>query len=1302
MSHTLPTKTNANSNFRELVFEGYASDKEVVSLMLKDTSVDGTKEGYYKVPLYTSNTVDQQSSDADIELVHIYPFLYDTPEQQLQSASPVTNGFIYIYVDGYLWRELQVIEPEDFDAPALFSDVNLYWQKGFLSWKKSANKPNSRPQGTRAATCKPISSILVPHKLNGNEVSVEIAWSEVQWSWEQILLFGGFNEQDPRLNTGTPLADEERHCPAPEDAAALRAQRMTKLDNLGQFATGYNDQGKVVNTPTLHQKLHLPERDKIAQVPIFDGIHVARYFISQIQDLTTDIQHLLNKLSGLDSATGKIDLQQQAKYELASFMVQVFYHQADSILDKDIEIQGSGETLVESDEDAVDFANKLKDWRTSHLEEDKFFKFLEEKAFQKLARRIAEISDELVEFLNQESLSAGFTECFKDYAYQSDLRFFEAYDLVTDVFLALKPHPAAPLAHLNTDKEFWHELSSGYQGQDFILQCLGQHPTKPAKQITQFLFPKPTGDKLHDYEKAEYDRFALPLTSAKIQKIHAQEAILPQEESEQMGRRLSQVIMGLAGSLFEIPEAAYNLSTHPGTLGEQKAQTREAMDATQHEIAQSEQALINAEREKAKAFKELQEKRAEYEYKKSVLENLTEQEHGMSRAQLDQQLELERARLRELEAKFAKAKVAVSRSRKQVNSFVKVNNAWKKYPFAKLIDAKADVLQPLMRLVDISAPGYLVEVEMRVQDYLNGDFPEGYMPLDPQSRKLAAEKQIKELSQIIRGSNKRKIDVGYRGSKLKLSLEDVLNLNKRLEFLTQSLNQAETITTIESKNKSIAYLIKITGADVSAKSAESTAQAIYDTAVEEAKQYATELDNQHATLKKLSDRLANLQKWQNAAVTESVSGQSLKGGMAGILGIVYIFEVANFRQAFLNWDMSGDRKLVDFMGSIADLAAIHFSTLSMVTEMKVGLPSLRQYQEFQQYKMAKGNLSAVRKFGPEFAKKTNIITWTARLNLLASAYSAGLSGFDAYYAFKRGDSGGAAGLSIATAGFVALAVETAPTILATITRGVILNPMSKLGYVGLILVLLGYGIYYLLRDEPLEAWIKACPWGSDAYGGGERDWFGDNPYYCWKTNPEYALHSLYDQLFSPKIVSDVSVVQLHTPSRIYDKVTSKGKFQVAKFNVQIPGHIPESELGYLDIQLDIRPLLAGKPWSSLIAVAPTGQAQTALDYFWQNTNIFVNSSLTGLIIEFEESALYPYFDKFNHSKIQIRMRCRKYPRGKGATIYSGSSQELKLPASERDEEGKIEKPDLWAEQVINVEIEDYGMSPAGVLQRLLN
>lgn len=469
MSHTLPTKTNANGNFRELVFEGYASDKEVVSLMLKDTSVDGTKEGYYKVPLYTSNTVDQQSSDADIELVHIYPFLYDTPEQQLQSASPVTSGFIYIYVDGYLWRELQVIEPEDFDAPALFSDVNLYWQKGFLSWKKSANKPNSRPQGTRAATCKPTSSILVPHKLNGNEVSVEIAWSEVQWSWEQILLFGGFNEQDPRLNTGTPLADEERHSPAPGDAAALRAQRMTKLDNLGQFATGYNDQGKVVNTPTLHQKLHLPERDKIAQVPIFDGVHVARYFISQIQDLTTDIQHLLNKLSGLDSATGKIDLQQQAKYELASFMVQVFYHQADSILDKDIEIQGSGETLVESDEDAVDFANKLKNWRTSHLEEDKFFKFLEEKAFQKLARRIAEISDELVEFLNQESLSAGFTECFKDYAYQSDLRFFEAYDLVTDVFLALKPHPAAPLAHLNTDKEFWHELSSGYQGK--ILSC---------------------------------------------------------------------------------------------------------------------------------------------------------------------------------------------------------------------------------------------------------------------------------------------------------------------------------------------------------------------------------------------------------------------------------------------------------------------------------------------------------------------------------------------------------------------------------------------------------------------------------------------------------------------------------------------------------------------------------------------------------------------------------------------------------------------------------------------------------------
>ncbi|PCK33054.1 hypothetical protein [Pseudoalteromonas piscicida] len=1302
MSHTLPTKTNANSNFRELVFEGYASDKEVVSLMLKDTSVDGTKEGYYKVPLYTSNTVDQQSSDADIELVHIYPFLYDTPEQQLQSASPVTSGFIYIYVDGYLWRELQVIEPEDFDAPALFSDVNLYWQKGFLSWKKSANKPNSRPQGTRAATCKPTSSILVPHKLNGNEVSVEIAWSEVQWSWEQILLFGGFNEQDPRLNTGTPLADEERHCPAPGDAAALRAQRMIKLDNLGQFTTGYNDQGKVVNTPTLHQKLHLPERDKIAQVPIFDGIHVARMYVVKIQNLVVEIEALMNHLSGVNSDTGEIDYQQRNKYELAVYMLQTFYLQTDAVLDKDIEIQSSGEKLVESDEDAIDFANKLKEWRTECLDEEAFFEFLQEKTFRELAENIAELTDELINFLDQESLAAGFTECFKDYAHQTDLRFFEAYDLLTDLFLVLKPHPAAQIAQINRDKEFWHTLSSGHRGQDFILQCLAQHPSKPGKEIAQFLFPKPTGNKLSEYEKRDFNRFELKLASAKIEKIHKQEELIDWNEGEQLGRRLSQVIFGLAVSVFEIPDIAHKLSSHEGTLGQQKSATQAATNATQQQYEQTQKALKEAELARDEALDELTKKEAEYEQRKSELSRLTPEEHQLKAAELDAKIQVERARLQRLETKFAAAKASVTRAQKQVSTFVKVNNAWHKYPFAKLIDAKADVLQPLMRLVDISTPGHLVEVEMRVSDYINGNFPKGYMPLDPKSRQLSAEKQVKELNQVIRANRKRNVNIKYGGASHKVSLEDVLNLNKRLELLTQSLDRAQTTTFIESKEKVIAYLVKATGADLSAEASAARAKQIYDDTVQNAKYYSTELENQHTTIKNLAERTANLEKWQNKVVTEAASSQSLKRGMVGILGALYIFEIANVRQVVSSYDFKFDRKFADLVGTASDLAAIHYSVHSAITQMRSGLLSPRQYAAFEHHRRVFGSNSAQQKYGPTFSSKASLMKWTSRLNLLASAYSATISAFDAYYAYKRGDVWATTGNLLVTAGFAGMAIDSLPMVLAKYSRAAVMLQFGRLSIYGLIAVLIGYGVLYLIHKDPLENWLTVCPWGKNAFEGGEKKLLADNPTYSWQAHPEYALHALYDALFAPSIMAESQVMQLNTFSRVADKISKRGKFHIVNFNMQVPGHIPASQLGYLDLEFDIKPVASNKPWQSLLSTAAKGQASTAIDHFWEHVKITVSPQFTGFQLQFDEIALYPYFDKLNCTKLKLRMRCTKYPLGKGQTISPNSSQEFRLPAPDRDQDGNISEARLWSEQTVEVEIDDYGLSAAGLLQRLLN
>ena len=63
------------------------------------------------------------------------------------------------------------------------------------------------------------------------------------------------------------------------------------------------------------------------------------------------------------------------------------------------------------------------------------------------------------------------------------------------------------------------------------------------------------------------------------------------------------------------------------------------------------------------------------------------------------------------------------------------------------------------------------------------------------------------------------------------------------------------------------------------------------------------------------------------------------------------------------------------------------------------------------------------------------------------------------------------------------------------------------------------------------------------------------------------------------------------------------------------------------------------------------------------------------------------------------MRYRSYPKGKGVTVTPTSNQELRLPIGDRDEEGKLQTPELWAEDTITLHIHDFGKGVAGWLGR---
>jgi len=177
MTIETPDKIDQKSAHRELVFENVAADKENLSLMIRDSLVGGKADGFYKIPLYQGKSRENNDNEADVELVHIFPKRYaSSGEKILKHQDFLRDGYLYIFVDGYFWRELKVTAHAGSDGRyTIFNDVNLAYQKGELTWKAS--------KGRREATGESLKSVIVPHKLKGKACRVEIAYAETQWAW---------------------------------------------------------------------------------------------------------------------------------------------------------------------------------------------------------------------------------------------------------------------------------------------------------------------------------------------------------------------------------------------------------------------------------------------------------------------------------------------------------------------------------------------------------------------------------------------------------------------------------------------------------------------------------------------------------------------------------------------------------------------------------------------------------------------------------------------------------------------------------------------------------------------------------------------------------------------------------------------------------------------------------------------------------------------------------------------------------------------------------------------------------------
>jgi len=125
------------------------------------------------------------------------------------------NGFYYIFVNGYLWREIAAVDN------GCLSEVDL---------------ANEFGKNERSYSGLVTQTILLPKKMNGlncepgslSEPTVQVAFSIAQWSWQYIVSLGGFYKDDPRQKSAKAKAPT--HVEDQGLADSLRNARCQQID----------------------------------------------------------------------------------------------------------------------------------------------------------------------------------------------------------------------------------------------------------------------------------------------------------------------------------------------------------------------------------------------------------------------------------------------------------------------------------------------------------------------------------------------------------------------------------------------------------------------------------------------------------------------------------------------------------------------------------------------------------------------------------------------------------------------------------------------------------------------------------------------------------------------------------------------------------------------------------------------------------------------------------------------------------------------------------------------------------------
>lgn len=156
----------------------------------------------------------------DSLIIPIKPMRFFSTQRDKNKASLLRNGWLYVFWQGRLWRELEVKEN------SALRDVRVEW------YRRQYGFGLQKSEGAREAEGHWLTNIWVPYKLDNEyqlkRKGIRIAFSEIQWSWGQIEAIE--TDTDKLLNQTASLDVVEQY--SKDQSFELLDGDMSSIDSI--------------------------------------------------------------------------------------------------------------------------------------------------------------------------------------------------------------------------------------------------------------------------------------------------------------------------------------------------------------------------------------------------------------------------------------------------------------------------------------------------------------------------------------------------------------------------------------------------------------------------------------------------------------------------------------------------------------------------------------------------------------------------------------------------------------------------------------------------------------------------------------------------------------------------------------------------------------------------------------------------------------------------------------------------------------------------------------------------------------